>query len=94
MTLLDEIRAVLPNRRMTWAEAYVLAERQANLLLKRQGITAGPVPSTVISRLPFVHVAVRTPMGSSGATRWIKPRWVVLLNGMEPPARQRFSLSQ
>jgi Zn-dependent peptidase ImmA (M78 family) len=32
-------------------------------------------------------------MASSGATRWIKPHWVVLLNGLEPPTRQRFSLA-
>lgn len=93
MSLLQELRAIVPARRLTRTEAFVLAERQATWLLQRTGITDAPVPSTMISRLPFVHVAIRTPMSSSGATRWIKPHWVVLLNGMEPVVRQRFSLA-
>lgn len=93
MKLLEELRAVVPSRRLTLNEGYVLAERQATILLRRQGACAAPVPATLISGLPFVTVAVRTPMQSSGATRWIKPRWVVLLNGAEPAVRQRFSLA-
>lgn len=92
MTVLAELRRVLPKRALTRTEAYVLAERQATLLLKLSNLVKPPVPTTVVSRLPFLTVAVRTPMRSSGATRWVKPRWIVLLNGMEPPARQRFSL--
>jgi Zn-dependent peptidase ImmA (M78 family) len=93
MSLLHELRQGLPGRPLTITEAYGLAERQALLLLKLSNITEAPVPSQVISGLPFVTVAVRVPMGSSGATRWIKPHWVVLLNGLEPQARQRFSLA-
>jgi Zn-dependent peptidase ImmA (M78 family) len=29
----------------------------------------------------------------SGGTKWIKPRWVVLLNAYEPAVRRRFSLA-
>jgi hypothetical protein len=93
MNDLRRLRALLPNRRLTRTEAFGLAERQATLLLKLNGITDGPVPSDVIARQPFLRVAVRSPMMSSGASRWIKPRWVVLLNGLEPAARQRFSLA-
>ena len=93
MSLLNELRQVRPNRPLTTTEAYVLAERQALLLLKLSNVTKPPVPSQVISRLPFVKVAVRVPMCSSGATRWIKPHWVILLNGLEPSVRQRFSLA-
>ena len=92
MNLLHELRALAPNRRLTITEAHSIAERQALLLLRRQSIDGPAVPNSVIADLPFIAVAVRTPMGSSGATRWIKPRWVVLLNGLEPVARQRFSL--
>lgn len=69
-----------------------MAERQATRLLQRSGITAGPVPTEVISELPFVRVATRRLLPASGATRWVKPRWVILLNGLEAPCRQRFSL--
>jgi Zn-dependent peptidase ImmA (M78 family) len=92
MTVLGELRRLLPNRRMTRTEAFVIAERQATLLLKLHGITEGPVPSTIITELPCLKVATRTPMASSGATKWMKPRWVILLNGLEPVARQKFSL--
>jgi len=92
MKPLQELRQLLPPRRLTRTEAYVLAERQATLLLSLANVTEAPVPSTAISRLPFMTVAVRTPMASSGATQWIKPRWVVLLNGMDSIPRQRFSL--
>src|SRR5438132_7400752 len=92
MNLLDELRAMVPNRRLTLHESYVLAERQATAFLRRQGACAAPAAATLISGLPFITVAVRTPMASSGATRWIKPRWVVLLNGSEPVVRQRFSM--
>jgi len=93
MKVLDELRSIVPNRRLSMNEGYVLAERQATALLRRQGVYAAPVPATTISRLPFMRVAVRTPMSTSGATDWRKPRWVVLLNGMEPAVRQRFSLA-
>lgn len=93
MNLLQELRQVLPARPLTATEAYVLAERQAMLLLKINTVTEAPVPSQIISELRFIKVAVRVPMGSSGATKWIKPHWVVLLNGLEPSVRQRFSLA-
>ena len=93
MSILNELRQVRPQRPLTATEAYMLAERQALLLLKLSNVTKPAVPSQVISRLPFIKVAVRVPMHSSGATRWIKPHWVVLLNGLEPTVRQRFSLA-
>lgn len=92
MTALTELRQLMPNRRMTRTEAFVIAERQATLLLKLNQITDGPVPSTIVTELPCLKVATRTPMASSGASKWMKPRWVILLNGVEPVARQKFSL--
>jgi Zn-dependent peptidase ImmA (M78 family) len=93
MSLLYELRRLAPARPLTAIEAYSVAERQATLLLQLSNVTEAPVPSQVVSGLPFIKVAVRMPMASSGASKWIKPRWVVLLNGLEPPARQRFSLA-
>jgi Zn-dependent peptidase ImmA (M78 family) len=71
----------------------VLSERQATAMLRTLAVHHPPVPSEVITDLPFVTVARRTPMRSSGATRWMKPRWVILINGAEPAGRQRFSLA-
>jgi Zn-dependent peptidase ImmA (M78 family) len=91
--LLDQLRAVAPNRRLSLTEAYILAERQATKFLRLTDVTAAPIPTPVIAGLPFMQVAVRLSLGSSGATQWIKPRWVVLLNAAEPKVRQRFSLA-
>lgn len=93
MKLLADLRNMVPQRRLSPLEAYGIAERQAYRLLRRAGVTSGPVPNEVITDLPFVTVAVRSGMRSSGATHWFKPRWVILLNGLEAPTRQRFSLA-
>lgn len=93
MKLLADLRSLSPQRRLTAVEAYGVAERQATRLLHRSGVTSGPVPTEVITDLPFVRVATRRLLPASGATRWIKPRWVILLNGLESPTRQRFSLA-
>jgi len=93
VNLLADLRSLSPQRRLTATEAYSVAERQATRLLSRSGITSGPVPTEVIAELPFVRVATRRLLPASGATRWVKPRWVILLNGLESPSRQRFSLA-
>jgi Zn-dependent peptidase ImmA (M78 family) len=36
---------------------------------------------------------MRPLSAASGGAKWIKPRWVILLNSYEPAARQRFSLA-
>lgn len=90
--LLAELRGLAPNRRLTAREAFVVAERQASRLLTLSGVTDPPVPEEIITDLPFVKVARRSPMRNGGATRWLKPRWVVLINGADPAPRQRFSL--
>ena len=93
MTMLAELRSMSPDRPLTLREAYVIAERQATRLLRLSGVTSGPVPDEVISGLPFMAVHVRKLPGSSGATHWVKPRWIVLLNAYEPTVRRRFSLA-
>jgi len=93
MKLLADLRSLTPPRRLTALEAYGVAERQATRLLQRSGVTSAPVPIEVITELPFVQVARRRLLPASGATRWVKPRWVILLNAYENPARQRFSVA-
>jgi Zn-dependent peptidase ImmA (M78 family) len=90
--LLDELRALAPQRPLTEREAYGIAERQALRLLKLSDITSGPVPSEIVAGLPYVKVHVRRLANSSGGSKWIKPRWLIVLNSFEPSVRQRFSL--
>jgi Zn-dependent peptidase ImmA (M78 family) len=92
MRLLDELRSVVPTRRLTYAESRILAERQATILLRRSGVDSPAVPTSVITELPFLTVGSRPLLNSSGATKWVKPQWVIVLNSLEPQTRQRFSL--
>ncbi len=62
MTLLTELRRVMPKRRLTSTEAFVLCERQATAMLRTLAVHHPPVPSEVITDLPFLTVARRTPM--------------------------------
>ena len=93
MNLLAQVRAIAPNRRLTMTEACIVAERQAGLVLKLLAVDGPAVPVSALADLPFLLVATRIGMQSSGATKWIKPRWIVLLNGLEPVTRQKFSLA-
>jgi predicted transcriptional regulator len=93
MKLLTDLRRLVPpGRRLSDIEAYGIAERQATRLLLRSGVTYGPVPSEVIAGLQFVQVHLRR-LPSSGATKWVKPHWHIILNSLESPVRQRFSLA-
>lgn len=91
-SLLRELRSVMPQRPVTFEESLLLAERQAELLLRVRGIGQWPVATEVIADLPFIRVAQR-PMAPSAATKWIKPHWVVLLNADHEPERQRHALA-
>jgi Zn-dependent peptidase ImmA (M78 family) len=93
MKMLADLRSLVPQRRLTRSEAYSIAERQATRLLLRADIQTAPVPTEIISGLPFVQVEIRPLTAASGGTKWIKPRWIILLNSYEPAARQRFSLA-
>jgi hypothetical protein len=102
VSLLTELRSVIPTRRLTYSESRILAERQATLLLKHFGVDSPAVPHSLITELPFLTVATRPLVKSSGGTRWsrthrartssVSPQWLVVLNSLEPHTRQRFSL--
>ena len=93
-SLLFELRALLPKRRLSYAEALRITELQANHLLEWAALDEPGVPSELITQLPFVRVVVRddTPADISGGTVWLKPRWLIVLSALDSPARIRFSL--
>lgn len=93
MSLLSELRALFPDRRLTVFEARQIADRQTTMLLRRLGITDPPVPTELLAALPFLEVRAPRGLNCAGAVRWIKPRWTILVNGSEPATRQRFSLA-
>jgi hypothetical protein len=88
-----QLRALLPTRALTWAEAHSVAERQAALLLELLFITEPPVPQFVIASLPGIFVDWRRDWPTSGMAVRIQNHWRIVLNEDEPRQRQRFSLA-
>lgn len=91
--IVASLRDLMPNRPLTRVEALSIAERQAQRFLELSGVTDGPVDDRLISELPRIEVRRTSPWPSSGATQWIRGRWVIVLNASEPFVRQRFSLA-
>jgi hypothetical protein len=91
--VLAELRSLCPPRRLTHFEALRVAEVQAARLLKLSGIAEPPVPESVVQNVPKVLVKRMVPWAVSGATDWAKGTWVIVVNGAEPQARQRFTVA-
>jgi Zn-dependent peptidase ImmA (M78 family) len=91
--LLASLRDVVPIRALSVTESLELAERQADRFLELSGISAPLVPESVIADVPRVEVQRMTPSPVSGAAQWSRGRWLILLKGSEPEARQRFTLA-
>ena len=87
------LRAKAPHRALDLREAAQVAEWQATTLLELAGLNQPPTPSTLISQLPRVVVHTDVDLPVSGCTSWHNGRWLIVLNGAEPLARQRFSLA-
>jgi Zn-dependent peptidase ImmA (M78 family) len=92
-SVLAELRALMPNRPLRFAEAQRLAELQANRLLRLTDSTSAPVADAVITELPRIEVKWVGSLIGSGATSWSRGMWRIRLNGAEPATRQRFTLA-
>lgn len=95
MSVLHQLRQLMPYRALTEAEARSVAERQAARLLAMSGVTEPHVPGSVIDELPRLRVDLRSGMPTSGSTHWDKSRklWQIRLRAQDAPVRQRFSLA-
>jgi hypothetical protein len=91
--VMAQVRDIVPLRPLTRTEAYRIAELQAAKFLAVSGIGDAPIRESAISALPRVHVQRFSPLPVSGATQWSNGTWMILLNGGEVMARQRFSLA-
>src|SRR5438128_2533149 len=92
-SLIASLRDLVPIRPLTLTEALRVADLQATKFRELSGVVEPPVPTEILTNLPRLEVArlKLTPM--SAATQWSHGRWLILLNGAEPPTRQRFSLA-
>jgi len=85
-------RDCMPLRPLSRTESLRIAELQAQRVLDAAGVTAPSLPERAITEIPKLLVRRVSPFPASGATQWSAGSWMVILNGSEPLARQRFSL--
>jgi Zn-dependent peptidase ImmA (M78 family) len=62
-------------------------------MLRHAGVVDGPVPESLVTEHPRIHVSRIVGLMSSGATQWSQGRWLVLIKSTEPATRQRFSIA-
>lgn len=91
--ILARLRALQPDRALSWAEAHSVAERQAALLLDLWGVKEPPVPQFVISSLPGLLVEWRGDWPAEATTFHTGSRWHVIVRATDRRQRQRFSLA-
>ncbi len=97
-TVLQVLRAFVPERPLQDHEATGIAERQATRLLGIFNQQEPPVDVGLIAGLPRTEVRVvpnREIGGLSGLTQWIRPegRWLIAINRDDSKTRRRFSLA-
>jgi Zn-dependent peptidase ImmA (M78 family) len=90
-SVLTRLRALIPNRPVSFTEALRLAELQARRLLELHAVDEAPVPSEIVSELPRIRVRYSF-LPTSGLSYWDGQQWVICLNIREPIGRQRFTL--
>jgi Zn-dependent peptidase ImmA (M78 family) len=91
--LMATLRALVPQRQLSWYEAVRVSELQANRFRELLGIDTPELPSEAITELPRIFVTCRHDLPVSGLAHWDNGRWVIALNAYEPEVRQRFSLA-
>ncbi|MCU1387844.1 MAG: hypothetical protein JWL72_1182 [Ilumatobacteraceae bacterium] len=95
MSVLQELRQLMPSRPLGDSEARAIAERQAARMLRLTGITEPHVPGSIIADLPRIAVDVRSGLPASGVTHWQRSThtWRIVLRANDAAVRQRFSLA-
>lgn len=92
-TVLSQLRALCPLRRLAPYESRRIAETQAARLLALMRVSEPPVPEQIIEYLPRLHVEYVTAGALSGAARWNRGKWFIVVNRTDTWGRQRFSLA-
>src|SRR5579875_2358918 len=96
-SVLANLRSLLPPRPLRLPRALLVAERQADRLLRLRDVTEAPVPSSIVLDGPRLTVQADPRLARaavSGCSYWDADhrRWVIALNPDEPHTRQRFTV--
>jgi Zn-dependent peptidase ImmA (M78 family) len=90
-SLMAQLRAIVPQRPLRWLEAERLTELQANRFRELLGIDTPELPDEAITELPRLLVTSDGDLPVSASAHWSNGRWIITLNALEHPLRQRFS---
>lgn len=88
---LAAVRALIPDRPLSFLEALHIAELQADRLLQLSGCRDQPAGADLITGLPRIRIEYRR-LPTSGISYWNGREWVIGINRDEPETRQRFTL--
>lgn len=93
-SVLNTLRALVPQREATFTEALRIAEQQAQRFLRRLQVQTGPVSDDLLLDLPRITIEYMGRMPTSGCSFWDNDRktWIIQVNCDEPLTRQRFTL--
>ena len=91
LSVVKQLRALVPERVTSREQLLELIELQAGALLRLWGYERGPVPDNVVTDLPNIRIKYTT-VPLSGFSFWDGKSWVICLNADEPVTRQRFTL--
>lgn len=92
LSVLKQLRQLMPARVLSYNEALQRAELQAGRLLSLHEVTGPAVPSEIVTELPRITVRQQTNLPASGSAHWDGGSWVITLNATELDLRRRFSL--
>jgi predicted transcriptional regulator len=91
--LLQELRALMPRRRLRFIEAQQIAEWQAALLRRQLDVTTPALPTPALLNLPFLKVTSQPKLPRSALLTQTELGWIAVVSSDEPNTRQRFSLA-
>jgi Zn-dependent peptidase ImmA (M78 family) len=90
---LAHLRALVPERPLTYPEALWIAERQATSLLEWWDITEPPVPIEVITEIPHLRTSEQGTIPVHASSHWTGAHWQLVVARDDHPYAQRHSLA-
>ncbi len=98
--IIDPLRQLMPirtldklARSLTWAEAKIVAQRQANPLVKLLGFTRPSVEIELVLERTTIELTTTTDLDASARTTWEHDHWHILMNANDSLWRCRSTLA-
>lgn len=91
-SILHELRALMPNRRISHIESLRITENQASLLRSQLEIRDDQFPIERLDLLPCIEISKVDDVPASGASFWGNGSWHIHIHAQETPTRHRFTV--